>query len=60
MNVSRVRCKLRRDVHPSYFIGMGNLLRVLNDKGNVPKVNLFVDFESELEYSRLWPYYESH
>lgn len=24
---------------------MGNLLRVLNDKGHVPKVNLFVDFE---------------
>ena len=26
---------------------MGNLLRVLNDKGAVPKVEFFVDFESK-------------
>ena len=26
---------------------MGNLLRVLNDKGSVPKVEFFVDFESK-------------
>jgi len=26
---------------------MGNLLRVLNDKGPVPKIDFFVDFESE-------------
>jgi len=26
---------------------MGNLLRVLNDKGTAPKVDFFVDFESE-------------
>lgn len=26
---------------------MGNLLRVLNDKGTVPKVEFFVDFESK-------------
>ena len=25
---------------------MGNLLRVLNDKGPVPKVDFYVDFES--------------
>ena len=39
--------ELRRDARLSRSVGMGNLLRVLNDKGNVPKVNLFVDFESE-------------
>lgn len=39
--------KLRRDVDLLHSVGMGNLLRVLNDKGNVPKVNLFLDFESE-------------
>ena len=27
---------------------MGNLLRVLNDKGPVPKVDFYVDFESKL------------
>ncbi len=26
---------------------MGNLLRVLNDKGSVPRVDFFVDFESK-------------
>ena len=26
---------------------MGNLLRVLNDKGSTPKVDFFVDFESK-------------
>ena len=29
---------------------MGNLLRVLNDKGPVPKVDFFVDFESKLDH----------
>ena len=52
--------KLRRDIYPSHSVEMGNLLRVLNDKGHVPKVNLFVDFESELEQSSLWPCHESH
>ena len=28
-------------------VAMGNLLRVLNDRGSVPKVDFFVDFESE-------------
>ena len=27
---------------------MGNLLRVLNDKGPVPRVDFYVDFESKL------------
>ena len=27
---------------------MGNLLSLLNDKGPVPKVDFYVDFESEL------------
>jgi len=45
--------KLSCDVCPSHFVGMGNLLRVLNDKGNVPKANIFVDFESKLEYPAL-------
>ena len=26
---------------------MGNLLRVLNDRGSVPKIDFFVDFESK-------------
>ena len=30
---------------------MGNLLRVLNDKGTVPKVEFFVDFESKSQAS---------
>lgn len=49
MSCSCAPLNLRRDADLSHFVGMGNLLRVLNDKGNVPKVNLFVDFESELE-----------
>lgn len=41
--------KLWHNTYPSCSVGMGNLLRVLNDKGHVPKVNLFVDFESKLD-----------
>ena len=33
---------------------MGNLLRVLNDKGPVPKIDFFVDFESKLELTPCW------
>ena len=29
---------------------MGNLLRVLNDKGPVPRVDFYVDFESNSLY----------
>ena len=29
---------------------MGNLLRVLNDKGTVPRVEFFVDFESKYQH----------
>ena len=32
---------------------MGNLLRVLNDKGHVPRIDFFVDFESKSDFSRL-------
>ena len=52
--------KLRRDAELSHFVGMGNLLRVLNDKGSVPKVNLFVDFESELEKESSRPHCVLH
>ena len=31
-----------------YSVTMGNLLRVLNDKGAVPRVDFFVDFESKM------------
>lgn len=30
---------------------MGNLLRVLNEKGTVPKVEFFVDFESKYQHA---------
>ena len=29
------------------LFAMGNLLRVLNDRGSVPRVDFFVDFESK-------------
>lgn len=32
---------------------MGNLLRVLNDKGPVPKVDFFVDFESKFKVAEI-------
>ena len=34
---------------------MGNLLRVLNDRGSVPKIDFFVDFESKLVTEDLSP-----
>lgn len=39
-------------VSTKFPLTMGNLLRVLNDKGPVPKVDFFVDFESESEWVR--------
>ena len=36
-----------RERHGKRRVKMGNLLRVLNDKGTVPKVEFFVDFESK-------------
>ena len=43
ISISNTFCRLLGDG----VITMGNLLRVLNDRGSVPKVDFFVDFESK-------------
>ena len=44
-------------------VAMGNLLRVLNDRGSVPRVDFFVDFESKyttVTMATVKPLYNGH